>query len=180
MVPLRKITLEEQRHNYKLAREFQRKYCGEGGVGNTWDYEGGDDEEEMHIRRRWYGFCGGMLLAEHLSLPWHEGNMDTWNTRHSYGDVGDIDVRTRSSHWHELSTRTMDSRPLVLVKPKVDWDIKAENWYELPDLFVCGFHLPWYISRYGKPLGKKGVFALPDSFLIPMEYLNGRIPRNST
>ena len=170
MIELNRITIEDRRELWQLSSMFQ-DFAEKHSIGNTWKYQDGMDDREMHIRRRWFGFCGGFMLSRMLDLPWHEGHEDKWQDRHKYGDVGDLDVRTRSKHWHNLTIRTMDTRPSVLIKPKTEWDIESASWHEIPPLYAAGWHLPWFVRRYGEELPQKGVYALNDALLIPVQLL---------
>lgn len=164
------ITIDASRECYRLAREFQIRVTS-GQVGNTWKYSGAAAGDEMDIRRRWQGFVGGRQVAALLHMPWHEGDPGSWDNRGDYGDVGDLDLRTRSRPWYELSIRTMDWRPAMLVKPERDWLIDADDWHVVPPLYLHGFHFPWFVRRHGKKLPGHDVYVLQDSALIGSEYL---------
>lgn len=165
------------RECYRLSTLFQKRVVS-GEVGNTWKYAGDDAGHMMDIRRRWLGFVGGLSLSKYLDLPWHEGNPSLWDKRHDYGDVGDLDVRTRSKPGYELSIRPNDKRPAVLVKPDKVWDAHADDFHVLPNLFLHGFHLPWYVRLHGDKLFNGNVCVLDDRLLIDpvhltLEKLNG-------
>ncbi len=158
-------SLDELRHCYRLSTRFQTRVTS-GEIGNTWKYGGADNTAEMDIRRRWFGFVGGLALSKYLNKPWHEGDPDKWDVRHGYGDVGEVDVRTRSRTWHELSIRTNDTRPAVLIRPDRDWDAHSDTFHNLPRLYAIGWQRPDYVRAHGKPLGQGNVFVVADVHLI--------------
>ena len=73
------------------------------------DKNGCDGKWDRHIE----GACGELAVAKALGIYW-DGSV---NTFHSAGDVGNIEVRTRSRHDYDLIVRPSDhlERRFVLV-----------------------------------------------------------------
>jgi hypothetical protein len=112
------------------------------------------DGWQLHIE----GACGELALAKCLGVHW-EGTVNTFKRG---GDVGTMQVRTRSKHDYELIVRKDD-------------DTKAMYWLvtgTCPDYRIHGFirgydaqRAEWWF-RHG---GREGAWFVPQNQLKPVE-----------
>lgn len=110
--------------------------------------------EKIHIM----GALGEMAAAKCLGIPW-DGTVNTFKSR---GDLGDIEVRTRSRHEWDLKVcpEDHDDRRFVLVTVE-NGEYRVHGWMRGGDA-----KQPWWIRTYG---GRPEAYFVPRRFLNPIE-----------
>lgn len=110
------------------------------------------------------GACGECAFAKGRGLYWAAHT----NTYTRFPDVGDVEVRTRTQHWHDLIIRKHDrpDRKYVLVTgqayPKPIYRLRGWIWgYEAMQ--------PEYLANHG---GKGEAFFVPADKLHDLEDLD--------
>lgn|SRR5262245_13193766 len=140
-----------QRHVEALSRQLQNRQRAD------------DDGWRIHIE----GAAGEMAAARALGMYWPM----TVNTFRSAGDVGRIEVRTRSRADYQLIIRDddRDQAPFVLVRGQIP-TFDVVGW-------TYGGHgkRPEWLRAYG---GREAAYFIPDAALRALELLplkgNGR------
>lgn len=114
------------------------------------------DPWQIHIE----GACGELAAAKALGLPW-DGPVNTFRRG---GDVGDLQVRTRSNHDWDLLIRPKD-RPddVFILVTGVAPSYVVRGW-------ILGKHaqVPKYLKEYG---GRPPAFFVPQRDLRPISEL---------
>jgi hypothetical protein len=119
----------------------------------------------MHIE----GAGGECAVAKALKLYW-SGSVDTFKRE---GDVGDLEVRTRSEDWHELLIRPDDPSAIyVLVVGKIP-HFRLVGWIHSS---VAKQRNDWLKPHGGRP----PAYFVPQSELRPIEELQRRNVYNAS
>ena len=103
------------------------------------------------------GACGELAFAKAMNWYWN-GSVNTFKLP----DVGNAQVRTRSSHSFELIIRKNDTGIFVLVTGMAP-QYKVHGWFDSKDVKSI------WLQDYG---GREKAYFVPQAELHPLESLN--------
>lgn len=135
------------------------------------DRHGAESEPpwQIHIE----GACGECATAKCLGIYW-DGSTGTFKMR---GDVGALEVRTRSEHWHDLIVRPKDKSNAIYVLVTGT----APTYFVRGWLF--GHHCKvsaFWKDKKNAPGGRDPGWFVPSSALLPMEELRRLLAHKHT
>ena len=126
-------------------------------VKHSANAHGADNEHgwQYHIE----GACGELAVAKALDIAWSP----TINTYKSAGDVGLLEVRTRSRHDYELVVRENDKDATFILVTGVAPHLIVRGWINAKDA-----RMPeWFVSHANRP----PQFYVPHAALFDLETL---------
>lgn len=158
------MEIKLEKYEVDLATFIGNKRYEEAILQNKRDSHGFNKSQEEARKIHIDGACGELAFAKAMNL-YYSGSINTYK---SGGDVGDIQVRTRSKHSFDLIIRNndSDSNIFVLVTGK-DSNYIIHGWILAKDA-----KQKEYVQNYG---GRPPAYFIPKNKLNPLSSLYKQI-----